>query len=200
LIEQWFEVRITQTKALHNGFASSILPTLKLIEIVDSRLYQNPSLSRVGEELAVHEADNPPFFSQHIVSRGSEGSRIQAERHRPRFLDDTLIRPVRRSTANSPSREPVSETIPWLRLDAILSNLAGRLLLCPPFHQLNVRISTMTGSTWINLLYEIMSEQGLIDSRVDIEQVRELLIIAQTEACFEGDESAVGIAQSGTSH
>lgn len=65
---------------------------LRLFEKVDS-YRTNPSFNRVGEELAVYEADNPPFFSQHIVSRGSDGLRIPAERRRPRFLDSTLKRP-----------------------------------------------------------------------------------------------------------
>jgi hypothetical protein len=58
----------------------------------------------------------------------------------------------------------------------------------------------MTGGTWINLLYEVMNEEDLIDSKVDIEKMRELLIIAQNEACFDGDESALGTSQSVVNH
>ena len=58
----------------------------------------------------------------------------------------------------------------------------------------------MTGGTWINLLYELLESQNLIDSKVDIEQMRELLICAQNDACLDGDESALGRAQSAANH
>lgn len=58
----------------------------------------------------------------------------------------------------------------------------------------------MTGGTWINLLYELLDSQDLIDSKVDVEKMRELLNCAQNEACLDGDESALGMAQSTTNH
>ena len=101
---------------------------LKLIEIVDSRLYQNPSLSRVGEELAAHEADNPPFLANILSAVVRKDYAFRLNGIGPAYLTTRKLVPFADQRRITHSREPVSETTPWLRLDVILSNLAGRLL------------------------------------------------------------------------
>jgi hypothetical protein len=58
----------------------------------------------------------------------------------------------------------------------------------------------MTGSNWLNILYELMEEEGLIDDQVDITKMRELLELAQGEAFLNVNESAHKTVQSVRNH
>lgn len=44
----------------------------------------------------------------------------------------------------------------------------------------------MTGSTWLNLLHEVMEAQGLLDAEVTIDNMRGLLAWAESEATRKG--------------
>lgn len=48
----------------------------------------------------------------------------------------------------------------------------------------------MTGATWVNLLYEGLDERDLIDQRVDMATMYELLEWAREEAWRDGDACA----------
>jgi hypothetical protein len=101
--------------------------------LVNSYQTNSPS-NRVGEELAAHEAEHSPFRRHHIVSRGSEGLRIPAERNRPRFPDSTLNGPIRRTAANSSIRKNLSEKRRSRTWSHFIGDLVGKVSVSQPSH------------------------------------------------------------------